>query len=185
MLVASPGSGEPPAAAAAWQALRTAPLSERLPCRVPCGLPAGWPAAQPRAIPAPRCAVVRFRGGARAATLAALPGAAALRRAAGSSELVCLPTAQVRRPRGEEVQAQRGAQQRPRRHDGHHRHDRPQRARRRLALPHRVLDARAEHRNTKQSLANSSPRESSRSQLTFRRSEVSCVVGGRVVLIRS
>ena len=142
MLVASPGSGEPPAAAAAWQALRTAPLSERLPCRVPCGLPAGWPAAQPRAIPAPRCAVVRFRGGARAATLAALPGAAALRRAAGSSELVCLPTAQVRRPRGEEVQAQRGAQQRPRRHDGHHRHDRPQHARRRLALPHRVLDAR-------------------------------------------
>ena len=31
MLVASPGSGEPPAAAAAWQALRTAP-----PCLSAC-----------------------------------------------------------------------------------------------------------------------------------------------------
>jgi hypothetical protein len=41
MLVASPGSGEPPAAAAAWQASAHSPPVRRLPCRVPCRLLAG------------------------------------------------------------------------------------------------------------------------------------------------
>ena len=141
MLVASPGSGEPPAAAAAWQAsAHSPPVAPAVPRSMP---PACWLACGSASRhPCPTVCGGSVSWWSTRSNASALPGAAALHRAAGSSELVCLPTAQVLRPGGEEVQAQRGAQQRPRRHDGHHRHDRPQRARRRLALPHRVLDAR-------------------------------------------